>query len=245
MIRSAGSLAILLLLAGCNTPPTPRSPASAPPVAPSVMQIVVVAPGDAQTAAGWLLYLDGFIDSGAAARLASVIERERIDEATVYFNSPGGKLVAAMDLGRVVRSHGYSTVVGRRTTDLRRPGPGTCFSSCPFAFAGGVRRSMLGGSEIGVHLAANSVPVPDQSAFQQRVWQDASVYLQSMGVAVELLAIMWQAPHEAIRPLTPQEAVRLRLVNARPPQAATSRTISSTAARCSAAPSSTSAWKTS
>lgn len=214
MIRSAGSLAVLLLLAGCSTPSTPRSPASAPPAAPSVLQIVAVAPGNARTAAGWLLYLDGFIDSGAAVRLASVIERERIGTATVYFNSPGGKLVAAMDVGRIVRSHGYSTVVGMRTTDVRRPAAGTCFSACPFAFAGGMRRSMLGGSEIGVHLAANSVPVPDESAFQQRVWQDASAYLRSMDVAVELLAIMWQAPHDAIRPLTPQEAERLRLVNA-------------------------------
>jgi len=214
MIRSAGSLAVLLLLAGCSTPSTPRSPASAPPAAPSVLQIVAVAPGDARTAAGWLLYLDGFIDSGAAVRLANVIERERIGTATVYFNSPGGKLLAAMDVGRIVRSHGYSTVVGMRTTDVRRPAAGTCFSACPFAFAGGMRRSMLGGSEIGVHLAANSVPVPDESAFQRRVWQDASAYLQSMDVAVELLAIMWQAPHDAIRPLTPQEAERLRLVNA-------------------------------
>jgi hypothetical protein len=213
MIRSAGLLAVLLLLAGCSTPSTPRSPASAPPAAPSVLQIVVVAPGDARTAAGWLLYLDGFIDSGAAVRLASVIERERIGAATVYFNSPGGKLVAAMDVGRIVRSHGYSTVVGMRTTDLLRPAPGTCFSSCPFAFAGGVQRSMLRGSEIGVHLAANSVPVPDEAAFQRKVWQDASSYLASMGVAVELLTLMSQAPHDAIRPLTPQEAERLRLVN--------------------------------
>ena len=39
------------------------------------------------------------------------------------------------------------------------------------------------------------------------------------------------------------EAVRLRLINAWPPQAATSRTISSTAARCNAAPNRTSTWK--
>jgi hypothetical protein len=163
----------------------------------------------------------------------------------VYFNSPGGKLVAAMAVGRVVRSHGFSTVVGVRTTDVRRPAAGTCFSACPFALAGGVQRSMLAGSEIGVHLAENSVPVPDEAAFQQRVRQEASAYLASMGVAVELLALMSQASHEAIRPLSPQEAVRLRLINARPPQAAMSRTISSTAARCSAAANSTSAWKTS
>jgi hypothetical protein len=233
----------ILLLTGCSTssPPPPRS--VTPAVAPAILQIVAVAPehaGHSTTGSTWRLYLDGFIDNDAATRLAAVIDRERIGAAIVYFNSPGGKLVAAMAVGRVVRSHGFSTVVGVRTTDVRRPGAGTCFSACPFAFAGGVQRSMLSGSEVGVHLAANSVPVPDEAAFQQRVWQDAAAYLESMGVAVELLALMSQASHAVIRPLTPQEAVRLRLVNARPPQAATSRTISSTAARCSAAPSSTS-----
>jgi hypothetical protein len=236
----------VLLLAGCSTPSPlpPRSVTSA--AIPATLQIVAVAPEHGKHAAPgstWLLYLDGFIDNDAATRLAAVIERERVGAAIVYFNSPGGKLVAAMAVGRIARSHRFSTVVGVRTADVRQPAAGTCFSACPFAFAGGVQRSMLGGSEIGVHLAENSVPVPDEAAFQQRVWQDASAYLESMGIDAGLLALMSQASHAAIRPLTPQEAVRLRLINARPPQAAMSRTISNTAARCSAAPSSTSTWK--
>jgi len=238
----------VLLLAGCSTPAPLPPPSVTPAVVPATLQIVAVAPEHVEHAtpgSTWLLYLDGFIDNDAATRLAAVIDRERIGAATVYFNSPGGKLVAAMAVGRVVRSHGFSTVIGVRTTDVRQPAAGTCFSACPFAFAGGVQRSMLSGSEVGVHLAANSVPVPDEAAFQQRVRQDASAYLESMGIDAGLLALMSQASHEAIRPLSPQEAVRLRLVNARPPQAATSRTISSTAARCSAAPRSTSTWKTS
>ncbi len=236
----------VLLLAGCSTPAPLPPPSVTQTAVPVTLQIVAVAPehgGHASSGSTWLLYLDGFIDSDAATRLTAVIERERIAAATVYFNSPGGKLVAAMAVGRVVRSHGFSAVVGVRTHDVRRPAAGTCFSACPFALAGGVQRSMVGGSEIGVHRAENSVPVPDEAAFQQRVWQDASAYLESMGIDAGLLALMSQASHEAIRPLTPQEAVRLRLINARPPQAATSRTISSTAARCSAAPSSTSTWK--
>lgn len=211
----------VLLLAGCSTP-SPRPPPSTTPTAVAeTLQIVTVAPGQGTVASPgptWLLYLDGFIDSDAAARLAAVIERERVGTATVYFNSPGGKLVAAMAVGRLVRSHGFSTVVGVRTADVRRPAAGTCLSACPFALAGGVRRSMLDGSEIGVHLAANSVPVPDEVAFQRRVQQDAGAYLESMGIDAGLLALMSRASHDAIRPLTPQEAVRLRLVNAPPPR---------------------------
>jgi hypothetical protein len=210
----------VLLLAGCSTPSTRPPPSTTPTAVAETLQIVTVAPGQGTVASSgstWLLYLDGFIDSDAATRLAAVIERERITAATVYFNSPGGKLVAAMAVGRVVRSHGFSTVVGVRTADARRPADGTCFSACPFAFAGGVQRSMLDGSEIGVHLAANSVPVPDEVAFQRRVQQDAGAYLESMGIDAGLLALMSQVSHDAIRPLTPQEAVRLRLINAQPP----------------------------
>jgi hypothetical protein len=219
MMRVACWLSVVLL-AGCSTP-SPLPPPSAPPaLVPATLQIVAVAPGPGTVASPgttWLLYLDGFIDSDAATRLAAVMERERVGSATVYFNSPGGKLVAAMAVGRVVRSHGFSSVVGVRTGDVRRPAAGTCFSACPFALAGGVQRSMLDGSEIGVHLAENSVPVPDATAFQHRVRQEAGAYLESMGIDAGLLALMSQASHDAIRPLTPQEAVRLRLVNARPP----------------------------
>lgn len=161
----------------------------------------------------WAIYLDGHIDAGAPARVAGVVALARIERAAVYFNSPGGSLVAAMDLGRLLREHGFDTSVGRRTADASRPDAGVCYSACPFAYAGGVRRSLAGGSVLGVHRAENRTPVPDEQAFVRRVADEAGAYLEEMGVSTRLVALMAGAPHDSIRLIDPDEALHLDLVN--------------------------------
>ena len=163
--------------------------------------------------AGWTIYLDGFIDAEAAPRLAEVIARRQVSRATVYFNSPGGSLLAGMTLGRLLREHGYATDVGRRPADpLARPGVGVCYSACPFAYAGGTPRHLAAGSVLGVHRPANRVPVPDEFAFEQLVHSQASAYLAAMGVGPELATMMTQVPNDRIRLITREEARRLNLV---------------------------------
>jgi hypothetical protein len=103
--------------------------------------------------------------------------------------------------------------VGKRTADVRELVAGVCYSACPFAYAGGVRRYLAPESVLGVHRAANRVPLPDENAFEKLVSQQATEYLLAMGVNPELLAIMSQVPHDVIRGLTREEAERLMLVN--------------------------------
>ena len=160
----------------------------------------------------WAVYLDGEFDQAAPARLARIVVEQQISQASVYFNSPGGSLVAAMMIGRLLREHGFSTHVGRRAADPRKPGSGVCYSACPFAYAGGVRRSFEPGSILGVHRARNRVPVTDEGNFQDVVSAQAEDYLAEMGVSRDLASIMAAAPHDSIRYITLQEAGRLRLV---------------------------------
>jgi len=117
-----------------------------------------------------------------------------------------------MAIGRLLREHGYWTNVGKRTTDPRKPASGVCYSACPFAFAGGVRRSLEPGAFIGVHRASNRVPVPDEAAFRQVVTGQATQYLSEMGVSPDLLRIMDGVSPHVIRRITHEEAVRLDLV---------------------------------
>lgn len=163
----------------------------------------------------WLLYLDGMIEPGADRRLAEFVKEQRISRADVYLDSPGGSLLAGMAIGRVLREHGFDTHVGKRTSDAMRPDDGVCYSACPFAFAGGVRRSLRGDSVLGVHRARNRVPVADDAAFDRRVRADAIEYLIEMGVRPDLVEIMQAVPPGGIRVLTRQEAMELRLVNSR------------------------------
>ncbi len=102
-------------------------------------------PGDSP----WVLYLDGEIETGADARLAKLLAEQGISTASVYFNSPGGSLLAGMAIGRLLREKGFTASVGRRTADPRRPAPGVCYSACPFAYAGGRIRTLEGGSVLG------------------------------------------------------------------------------------------------
>ena len=161
----------------------------------------------------WTILLDGYIDALAANRLVALVAHEGITEADVYFNSPGGSLVAGMEIGRLLRQRGYDTHVGKRTADVHELVGGVCYSACPFAYAGGVRRYLEFDSVLGIHRAENRVPLPDGSLFEKLVSQQATEYLLSMGVSPELFAIMSQVPHDEIRALTREETRRLMLVN--------------------------------
>jgi hypothetical protein len=161
----------------------------------------------------WTILLDGYIDALASNRLSALVAKKGITEADVYFNSPGGSLIAGMAIGRLLRQRGFDAHVGKRTQDVREQVGGVCYSACPFAYAGGVRRHLRPDSVLGVHRAANRVPLPEEGAFERLVSQQATEYLLAMGVSPELFKIMSQVPHDVIRGLTRGEAERLMLVN--------------------------------
>jgi hypothetical protein len=183
---------------------------------PATLQVVAVAPdypGRLQGDERWLIYLDGPVDPGATSRVVSLILSEHITNAVVFLNSPGGSLVTAMQLGRVLREHAFDTRVGTRTTDATRATAGTCHSACPFILAGGVQRSVEPGSAVGLHRAENRQPPRDVDAFQHVVRTQVVEYLAEMGVHAEVADIMEVIPHDRIRDLTVDEALQLNLVN--------------------------------
>lgn len=204
-VAAAGGV-LLALLGGAATAVTD-------PPSTTGLAITAVAPPD-DDAGPWVIYLDGMFDAAAPVRLAGLLAQERITRADVYFNSPGGSLLAAMAVGRLIRGRGFDTHVGRRSVDPRQAGPAVCYSACPFGYAGGVRRFLETESVLGVHEAANRVPVPDESAFQRFVDIQATQYLGEMGVSPALLVLMRSAPHDGMRLLAREEAVWLGLVSA-------------------------------
>lgn len=183
---------------------------------PATLQVVAIPPGYPGRLPGdqrWQIYLDGPVDPGATARVVSLILTQHITRAVVYLNSPGGSLVTAMQLGRVLREHALDTRVGTRTTDATRATAGTCHSACPFILAGGVQRSLETGSAIGLHRAENRVPIRDKDVFQHVVAIQVTDYLAEMGVRAELASIMAATAHDQIRDLTVDEALQLNLLN--------------------------------
>ena len=83
----------------------------------------------------------------------------------VALNSPGGNVLAAMELGRLIRERRYTTSVGRTVPEDRWSTTiaGECNSACAIAFLGGIQRRYSpdpgtpdGGSRLGFHQFAAS-----------------------------------------------------------------------------------------
>src|SRR5207244_4982800 len=96
---------------------------------------------------------------------------------TVWFQSPGGSVTDAIEIGRSIRKRGLNTAV---------PDKGYCASSCPLAFAGGVMRSAGGKSMIGVHQIyaefGGKVTWHDGISAAQQISAQCEDYLVKMGV---------------------------------------------------------------
>jgi hypothetical protein len=161
----------------------------------------------------WTIYLDGTIDAGAANRLSGFIAAEGIDAASVYLNSRGGDLAAGVAIGTVIREAGFSTDVGRETTDRLETAPGVCYSACAFAYAGGGWRYLDDDSQIGVHRFRRGSAGGDDLADAQFVSGAITRYLSEMGVSTDLFALMAGTPSDEIYVIDASDARELRLVN--------------------------------
>lgn len=98
----------------------------------------------------WTIFAEGPIDPGASARFKRIIADNKIPPLSlVHFNSPGGNLLAGMELGRLIRKNGYFTVRIRRgprnqglkrqsgsNEGFRRPGSAGAAASSSRAAAG-------------------------------------------------------------------------------------------------------------
>jgi hypothetical protein len=117
----------------------------------------------------------GAFDEGAPLRLRAVLRRLGARKLPIYFFSPGGSVVSAMEVGRIMRMHKLKAAVGRTvpqgcdrkqvrekacetlirsgrelTAELITP-RATCNSACVYALLGAIEREVPAGSGLGVH----------------------------------------------------------------------------------------------
>ncbi|MFZ3324391.1 MAG: hypothetical protein WA231_00200 [Methylocella sp.] len=94
------------------------------------------------------IYAEGPITLGTAERFRTFVNENKIKGgAVVIFNSPGGQVSEALEMGRQIRAAGFDTSIGIKS---KKEGGG-CFSACTLAFLGGVRRTTGSGTLFGVH----------------------------------------------------------------------------------------------
>jgi ATP-dependent protease ClpP protease subunit len=153
------------------------------------------------------VFLQGYItaeDVYAAKMMESLVKkgRHRIAGNTVSLASSGGEVEAAMELGRLLRKLGVSTLVA--------PGE-QCLSSCVFAFMGGDRRTVAG--RIGIHRPyfSSTREVPDRRVYYRQLQKKLQEFIDELDFPLSLYEAVMAVPPESVSILAPAELKRFYL----------------------------------
>lgn len=147
---------------------------------------------------------EGIITDDTLRRFREFLENTLVyKENRIEFNSPGGNLYAAFELGRIIRSLGNETTVGKTlllanpdySMDVIERVGAVCFSACAYAFLGGEKRFFSDAVSFGVHrFGSSSFDIPGDLA--QSVSSDIARYLEEMGVDQRLFQSASRAAFE-------------------------------------------------
>ena len=122
----------------------------------------------------------------------------RVKAGAVVFDSPGGDLVAGIEIGKAIRLKGLKTLVA---------GGDMCASACALAWLGGIDRFMADGARIGFH----AVTLVDDPAHRAHSVGNALVgaYLNQLGLPDVAVAYITQAQPNEMQWLTLSDAARV------------------------------------
>lgn len=168
----------------------------------------------------------GRIANDSAERLVGFIEGQRDLRGmrrVMFIESPGGSVVGAMKLGRLLRQAKVDVYVakpvgsGGVASDLSAA---RCYSACAFALLGGVQRYIPSGSEVGIHRASRHEYMTEPGggtilAQRHRAEPELLVqlksYIRSMGADPGLVAVAETVGADNIKVLSPAEIRRFRI----------------------------------
>ena len=118
--------------------------------------------------------------------------------AVVVFNSPGGSVPAAIQIGKAIRLKGFATLV---------PDGSYCTSACALAWLGGMSRYMTLSAKVGFHAAY----INNSGEKQVSSVANALIggYLNGLGFSEDAIAFFTSAPPDELQWLTFEESARL------------------------------------
>ncbi|HHH9443119.1 TPA: hypothetical protein ACP32N_005107 [Pseudomonas aeruginosa] len=165
------------------------------------------------TAAPAEIYLFGEITSSTTKEVTQALDRAGPKVPMLAFDSAGGDLVAAMELGDTLRRRGVNTSIGKYSGDYGKPLPGICYSACVLAFSGGHFRFADPKAQIGVHRFFRKTSSSADLDVGQVVSAAITSYLIRVGVSPMLFEKMAQVGGGKMQLLSVSEATSLALVN--------------------------------
>lgn len=155
---------------------------------------------------GPLVLINGQIRPDDAQRFEAYIAGLSEPPRAVALNSPGGIVDEALAIGRLLRAMEFDTLV--------LPGM-ICLSSCPYALAGGIERTVSLQGIVGLHQHYYEVPryLPVYFAVEdiQQNQGRTMVHLIEMGVDPGLMVYSLATPPDEIYVLVEEELMASRL----------------------------------
>lgn len=153
------------------------------------------------------VFLRGFItaeDVYGAKVMETLLKkgRQKIAGNVVSFASDGGEVDAAMELGRLLRRLGVTTVVAAGDQ---------CLSSCVFAFMGGDRRTVAG--RIGIHRPyfTSTSDVPDRRLHYRQLQKKLQQFIDELDFPPSLYEAVMAVPPESVALLSAADLKRFFL----------------------------------
>lgn len=164
------------------------------------------------------LYVEGEINDVIIKEFKEAIKRNNISSAKVIFNSNGGSLDHAIELGMLIRSLEYSTDVGSYTGSWNSSKSGACFSACTAAFIGGKYRYFSDPSEFGVHQyrTVSDGSFQDYNSIESETQFYSgyySSYIRDMGVDHDFYLYTVSQHFGEIEYLSTDELIKLNVAN--------------------------------
>jgi hypothetical protein len=140
----------------------------------------------------------GELDVSDGEKFANVASQ--FPHAVVAFNSPGGALIAGLQIGKVIRLHHFPTIVSNGFA---------CASACAVAWLAGTPMLMQQGSRIGFHAAFNEQAGIKVGSNVGNALVGA--YMSEMGLSYAAIGELEEAAPDDIKWLTIEDAHRLGL----------------------------------
>ena len=174
---------------------------------------------------------EGKIEVGTAQVFARIVNSLGARRLPVLIDSPGGMVVDAMAMGRLIRAKGLAVAVLRTILEPGASPAGSgeargaavtlgalCNSACSLMLAGGVERYASVFTFLGVHHVGRVITGDRRSgtAIQQsasaKLEGEISAYLREMGIGPPLMELIEATPATGLHGLSRKERVASRLI---------------------------------
>jgi hypothetical protein len=204
-----------------------RQPASCPHPAttePKVQFEYTHPQTDLEKLIGGYFHINAFgaIEAGDETKFREFLARSGPPpRSTIYIDSIGGDVEAAIGIGRAIRDAWFATAIGRYVLShgdafaylvRRERVAGQCLSAATLMFLGGRLRFFEEGAKFGVHQFSFKNPAPENVGQSQILSAKIAAYVFDMGISSDFLAISSSVRGGQIKLVDEEELQRLKVI---------------------------------